>query len=327
MCESLARSKLGLYVEDRRTQSSSYFLEFKDDVNGQFERSNLGIPDKKLGNITSTCDGILLLSSNCGRIFVVNPIIKRWLRIPPVPISQRRVLVNSQCAIARVPRTEKFKLFFLDVLEISGAFWRVFYVLRIGIDNSWKEIARKEARHNRHFPWQSLYSGGNDLYWITNDKVIVMDVDREIIVREYPLPTMLMPVGKVPGFLLMGNHLSCIAYKDKINEAYQIYILDFDSGKWSPYHEMGHFDYVAACGHKFEMFSLVFCLWIDDQIIFRVTLPQRVSVYISEWKPVSTHFCYNVKTRQLTMIKGIDVGDFKVWLHTNSRVTWPSTPT
>lgn len=133
-------------------------------MNGQFERPNLGIPNEKLGYKISTCDGILLLSSNCGRIFVVNPIIKCWLRIPHVPISQRRVLVNSQSAIARVPSIENFKLFFLDVLEISGAFWRVFYVLRIRIDNSWKEIARKEARHNRHFPWQSLYSGGNDLY-------------------------------------------------------------------------------------------------------------------------------------------------------------------
>lgn len=76
---------------------------------------------------------------------------------------------------------------------------------------------------------------------------------------------MLMHVGKVPDFLLMGNHLSCIVYKDKINEAYQIYILDFDSGKWSLYHAMGHFDYVAACcGHKLEIFSLVFCLWIND---------------------------------------------------------------
>jgi len=46
MCESHARSKPGLYVENFTTQSSSYFLEFKDDVNGQFERTDLGTPSR-----------------------------------------------------------------------------------------------------------------------------------------------------------------------------------------------------------------------------------------------------------------------------------------
>ena len=58
-------------------------------------------------------------------------------------------------------------------------------MLRIGLDNLWNEIARKEAPLQGNFFRQILYSGGNDLYWITNDKVIVMDVDKEIIVREY----------------------------------------------------------------------------------------------------------------------------------------------
>jgi hypothetical protein len=34
---------------------------------------------------------------------------------------------------------------------------------------------------------QRLCSGGNDLYWITQKEVIVMDVDWEIILREYLL--------------------------------------------------------------------------------------------------------------------------------------------
>jgi len=71
-----------------------------------------------------------------------------------------------------------------------------------------------------------------------------MDVDKEIIVREYPLPPVLNSLN--PKYLLMGSHLSCIAAKD-LNKTFEIYILDFVSGKWSLYYEMGHFDYYE-CG-------------------------------------------------------------------------------
>lgn len=144
MCESRARSKPGLYVENRTTRSSSYFLEFKDGVNGQFERTNLGIP-QEMGDIICTRDGILLLwNFFVNSIFVVNPLLKSWLRIPPFPISGQHISWRTtRCAIARVPGTIKFKLFFVDIFYISNAFWYVFYVLRIGIDNSWREIARK----------------------------------------------------------------------------------------------------------------------------------------------------------------------------------------
>ena len=317
-------SKLGLYVENLVKQGRSYFLEFNDDVIGPFERFDLGIP-KNLGYIISTCDGLLFLSSNCGQFFVVNPILKCCLKIPPTPISQKLLVVSSRCTIARVPRTAKFKLFLLDVLEISGDFWYVFYVLRIGIDNSWKEIARKEAPRNWVLSWEPLYRGGNDLYWITIDDIIVMDVDREIIVGKYPLPSAPMPGDRVPIFLSMGNHLSCIAYKDEIYEAYQIYILDFDSGKWSLYHEMGHFDYLAACGHELNnLSSVVFRFWVNDQIIFRVTRPRFNLAYMSPDKFI--HFGYNVKTKQLTCIEGIDAeGSYELWLHTNSLVSLSST--
>jgi hypothetical protein len=185
MCESRARSKPGLYVENRTTQSSSYFLEFKDDVNGQYERTDLGTP-QGMGNIISTCDGILLLSNDSRETFVVNPILKCWLRIPPFPSSVKCIKVNHQCTIARVPRTGKFKLFLVDVLKVSGVFCYVFYVLRIGIDNSWKEIARKESHRidDRCCFFLTLaphYSGGIDLYWMSIKEVIVLDVDKEII--------------------------------------------------------------------------------------------------------------------------------------------------
>lgn len=320
--ERRPRSKPGLYVQNCTTTSSSYFLEFKDDVNDQFERTDLGTP-QKLGYVIGSCDGILLLMSMARQISVVNPILKCWLRFPRF-LSQDHIVVRWQYTIARVPRTSKFKLFLIDVLEVSGACWYVFYVLRIGIDNAWKEIAKKEAPIRWHFLWFPLYSGGNDLYWITYDKVIVMDVDKETIVREYPLPSRNMRFGPLAILLWMGNRLSCIATKDTYS-TYQIYILDFDSGKWSLHHEMGPFDYVSACGHRLNTTDVKFRLWINDQIIFRVRLPQSP---IGNLLPglQYIHFGYNVKTRQLTKIEDIDVGNFEVCLHTNSLVSLPSTP-
>jgi hypothetical protein len=49
---------LSLCVENCKYQNNSYFLDIKDDVNGQFEfeRSNLGTP-QKMGNIVDNCDG------------------------------------------------------------------------------------------------------------------------------------------------------------------------------------------------------------------------------------------------------------------------------
>jgi hypothetical protein len=321
MCESRARSKPGFYVENPTTKSSSYFLEFKDGVNGQFERTNLGTP-QEMGDIICTRDGILLLwNFFVNDIFVVNPLLKCWLRVPSFPISRQRISRRiAQCAIARVPGTIKFKLFFVDIFYSSNAFWHVFYVLRIGIDiyNSWREIARKEDL----FIHQPLFNGGNDLYWITNKEKIVMDVDKEIILREYPLPQ--VPSGEDPTYLWMENRLSCIVCKDPHYKTYNIHILDFDSRKWSFYHQMELFDCVTAFGHKLISFD-AFRLWIDDKIIFRVTLHQnQLSKILPGIKKM--HFCYNVKTKQSTKIEDIDVGDFKVWFHTNSLVSLSSTP-
>ena len=87
---------------------------------------------------------------------------------------------------------------------------------------------------------------------------------------------------------------------------------------------MGLSDCVTACGHELISFG-AFCLWIDDQIIFQVALHQNPIRNLFEGI-TKMHFGYNVKTRQLTKIVDIDVGDFEVWLHTNSLVSLSSTP-
>ncbi|CAK8560673.1 unnamed protein product [Lathyrus sativus] len=301
---SHARSKPGLYVENHKSHINSYFLEFKDDVNGRFERTELGTP-KSMGCVVGSCDGILLLSSSDKQLFVVNPGLKWWLRIPPLPASKG---FSHRCTIARVPRTAKFKLFFVDVHMYLGAFWYVFYVLRVGIDNSWKEIARKQAPLRYYLSWKPLCRGDNDLYWMTIEGIIVMDVDKEIIVREYLFH------GPPIKYLWMENHLSCIMSNDSYR-TYRIYSLDFDSGKWSLYHKMGPFDYMAACGRNLNTEPVIFSLWIKDQIIFRVGLSNNPD------KIENMYFGYNVKTKQLSKIEDIDAGDFEVWLHTNSLVS------
>ncbi|XP_058745518.1 uncharacterized protein LOC131618273 [Vicia villosa] len=315
--ERPARSKPGLYVENHKSHIDSYFLEFKGDLNGQFERNDLGTPPK-MGYLIDTCHGILLLSNAAGQHFVVNPIFKSWLRIPCFPISKHHIRVRSQCTITRVPRNAKFKLFYADVLEVSSACWYVFYVLRIGIDSSWKEIARKEAPLDCYVLWKPLYNGGNDLYWITIEEIIMMDVDKEIIVRQYPLHARTRFHVWNPKYLWIGDFLSCIVTGNSFS-TYKIYILDLDSGKWSLYHEMGPFDYLAAYGHNLNPISVSFRLWINNQIIFRVGMHQNYS-------RKNIHFGYNVKTKQLTKIEDVDMGDFEVWLHTNSLVSLPTTP-
>lgn len=298
-------SKPGLYVENYGAHDKSYFLEFKDSVSGHFERTDLGTP-QAMGHLVGTCDGILLLISNYSKqIYIVNPILKCWLRIPFFPNLQEPWVFDHRFAIARVPRTRKFKLFFVNYLKISDTFWHVYYVLRIGVDNSWKEIARKEALRLR----KTLYNGGNDLYCITMDEVIVIDVEKETIVRDYPLSP--MPVHNIEQILWMENYLSCIVNIDEDLSIYQIYILDFDSGKWSLYHTMGPFDI-----HELEIKSVEFLLWINDQIILRVV--DAAFKFIN----IKIYFGYNVKTRQLTKIEDIGMGPFEVWSHTNSLVLW-----
>ncbi|XP_058778545.1 uncharacterized protein LOC131652643 [Vicia villosa] len=329
----LTNSKPGLYVENCGSESRSYFLDIKNCVNGQFEfeRTDLGTPSK-MGRIVTSCNGILLLLHRSlmeAQTFLVNPIIKCWLRIPPLPMSRKRFQLGVQFALVCVPHTAKFKLFYIDILEVSGVFLYVFYVLTIGIDSSWKEIDRKEAPRDWHNLWKPLYDGGNYLYWISAQYgITVVDVDKEITVRKFSLPPVSMDPHPIAEFLWMGNLLSCIVceYEDDHYKTFQIYILDFDSEKWSLYHEMGPFDYVAVCGQELNITVLAFRYWICDQIIFRVAiLPMR-----EENLPAgrcTMHFSYNVKTRKVTKIESIAMADHEVWLHTNSLISLPSTPT
>jgi hypothetical protein len=321
----------GLYVFKTLSTKNSYFLniQVQDHVNGQPERIALGTPST-MGRVIATCHGILLLSTFTTLTFAVNPILKCCFRIPSPPTNTKG-FICYRSTIARVPRTAKFKLFVTEVLNVSGVSWYVFYVLTIGVDNTWREIARKEAIHNKCiFIWEPVYNGENDVYWITMDGVTVMDVDREIIIREYPLPPPRVDTAPVGVFLWMGDRLSCIVSVKGISRTYQIYALDLDLGKWTLYHEMGPFDYEATCGHKLKfditMMGLMFRFWINDQIFFIAFIHPT-----ENRKPFSgvtnIIFCYNVKTRQLTKTDDITVGDFQAFLHTNTLVSLPSTPT
>jgi hypothetical protein len=272
-----------------------------------------------MGRIVRACDGMLLLRNISGQSFFVNPILKCWLKLPLFPISHKGIVFGYQVDVARVHGTAKFKLFFTDSVEVSGVYWYVLYVLRIGIDNSWKEIVRKESPLQRHFLCITLYNRGNDLYWITNKVVFVIDVVKEIILRECPLPYLSNIMGQT--YFLVGDRLSYVASNDL--STFQIYILNFDSGKLSLYHEMGPFDFVATCGREVCIVTIQFSLWINNQIIFKVTLRPNKEETLSL---AYMHFCYNVKTRQLAKIENIDVGDFAVWLHTNNLFSLPNTP-
>ncbi|CAI8594684.1 unnamed protein product [Vicia faba] len=328
----LQHSKPGFYVENCDSETTSYYLDIKNYVNGhfEFERTDLGTPSK-VCRIVDSCNGILFMlrwswfAPAKTQTFLVNPLIKSRLKLPRLPYSHHyRTHPAVQFTIVCLPHTAKFKLFFIDILEVSGALYYVFYVLRLGIDNSWKEILRKEAPKDWDTIWKPLFDGGYHLYWIsTQHGVTVLDVDKEITVGKFSLPPLpAVDPYRSTTFLWRGNQLTCIV-SIVLHETYQISILDFDSGKWSLYHEMGPFDFVAACGRELIINFLLFRYWIHDQIIFRVAS----SPEIFPRGRYSIHFSYNVNTRQVTKIEGIDMGNHEVWLHTNSLFSLPSTPT
>ncbi|XP_058757222.1 uncharacterized protein LOC131630471 isoform X2 [Vicia villosa] len=316
----LTHSKPGLFVQNHQHRTA-YFLDIKDCVNGQFEFERTGMVTI-LGKVViyDSCNGILLLLLPNERLkqiqpCLVNPITKSCFRTPPLPRTpQRPFRLFFESTLVCVPYTAKFKLFFLDIQDVSGVDYYVFYVLTIGIGNSWREIDRKKVPYGGSY-WQPLYGGGNYLYWITggDHAVTVVDVDKEITAGKFSLPPVPMycAVEDVETFftnmntkfLWMGNQLSCIVIKDF--KTFKIYLLDFESGKWSLYHDMGHFDCVAASGHEFIICDI--CCWIHDQIIFSLFSKERkrhLDRIIN-----NLHFSYSVKTRKLTKIEGISMGD------------------
>jgi hypothetical protein len=320
--EQHARLKPGLYVQNCIDKSRSYFLEFKDDVNGQFEMTPLGTP-QKMGHVCCSCDGMLVLS-NYKEYYAVNPILKCSFIIPQLQVQS---LNNPHyVTIARVPHTTIFKLFCVAVIDmrLCGYFY-VFYVLRIGVDNSWREIIRKKAPPMPYFFTNPLKGEGNALYWTLSDRVAVLDIDNEIIVREYPIPR--SPLKNCPPqtYFLMGNRLSCCVRQTQ--STYKLYILSFDSGEWSLYCDLGPYDFDAACGHELSIRCWGFSCFINDQIIIKVYLAGYIE-YPNNFSVITNniHFGYNLKTKQLTKIEGIDKGDYLVRPHTNSLVPLPSTP-
>ncbi|XP_004500142.1 uncharacterized protein [Cicer arietinum] len=327
----------GLYLESFNPTVTSYFLNIQDYVKGHSERIYLG-PPLRLGQIVAICDGMFLLCDRFRLTYVVNPILRCCFRIPLSPSSNQREGVIWRSIIACVPRTAKFKVFLVDTQSVSGVNWYVFYVLRIGIDNTWKEIVRKEynLEDKWYFLWKPVHNGDNHIYWITWDGVIVMDVGKEIIIREYPLPPQQHPqqhAFPLADYLWTGDRLSCIScvVDEKDIKTYPIFTLDMNSGKWTLYHEMRPFDSMAICSHKLGfdidiVMTVVRCrFWINDQIIFIVEFDQKLDPTSSKEMlsnprllTKKVHFCYNVKTRQLTKIDCIPIGNFKAWLHTNT---------
>jgi len=66
-------------------------------------------------------------------------------------------------------------------------------------------------------------------------------------------------------------------YNGAFYRTFQIYVFDFELGKWSLYYEMGPFDFVTACGHEIH---ILFCFRINHQIIFRATLYWKVEIHL-----------------------------------------------
>ncbi|MED6130929.1 hypothetical protein PIB30_005217 [Stylosanthes scabra] len=156
--------------------------------------------------------------------------------------------------------------------------------LILGIDNSWRKIGTESGDFD--FKCIPIYTGGYDLYWVTERRVIVMDVAKETF-KAFQLPQELQ---WHPQYLKMGNCLSSIIF---VERGFQVYAFEPKSGKWTLYHQIGHLNYP----HGHEVLSEFFCVWVNQEVIIRSTLAPSLRTLI---------FGYNVKTRNLRMIDAIE---------------------
>lgn len=78
------------------------------------------------------------------------------------------------------------------------------------------------------------------MYLITEQKVILMDVDVETF-RQFPT----IPQGNTavyPNYLKMGNCLASVINMG--TQGFQIHTFDSELGRWTLYHQMRSFDYL-----------------------------------------------------------------------------------
>ncbi|KAI9074278.1 hypothetical protein K1719_043763 [Acacia pycnantha] len=297
----LLRSKLGIFLQSTKRPYGAQFLEVKD--NGEFGVTTLN-PDFP-GRFVNSCDGLILLYENSsGVLHVTNPVTKQCVRVPML-LSHK--LMYPPCAIVRVPRTGEFKLFASRIVTESEVCYSHWHVLRPGRDSSWTRIAVETG--DFEFRCTPIYTGGNDLYWITELRVIVMDVDRETF-RQFPLPQ--GPHRWHSQYLKMENRLASIIFVG--GEGFQMHTFDPDSGNWTLYHEMKHLDYPTD---GIEFLSEFFALWMNEELIIKLILLPTLNTLF---------FSYDMKTGgRLKKIDAIQEGSFDVGLHTNSLVSWKNT--
>ncbi|XP_054776548.1 uncharacterized protein LOC129285028 [Prosopis cineraria] len=310
----LLRAKPGIFLQSTRHPYGAHFLEVKD--NGEYGVTALRL--RFPGRYLNSCDGLILFSQkDTVELHIVNPVTMQTLNVPKVLSS------NLDCppvAIVRVPHTGKFKLFASLVQTQSEVCYSHWHVLRLGKDTSWTRFASEPG--DFEFRCTPIYCGGNDLYWITQDHVIVMDVDKETF-RKYLLPR--KHHEWCTQFFKIENRLASIVFLGA--KGYKIHIFDADSGKWRLYHQMGilddYYNYPRDDdAEEATNFSESFGVWINQELIFKLIIdpPLKASLY-----------SYNVETceaREIDVIPeglfngAFEEGSFDFGLHTISLMSW-----
>lgn len=205
-----------IFLQSAKRPYGARFLEIKD--NEEFEVTYLN-PEYP-GQILNSWDGLsLFMQYATGALHVTNPVTMQVARVHDILGSR---VVYPPYAIARVPQTGLFELFAADVQKQSGVCVCHLYVIRLGIDNLWNMVCTESGDFD--FKCIPIYPGGYDLFWVTEHRVFVMDVDKETI-RAFQLPQQL---SRHPQYLKMGDCLSSIIF---LEQGYQIHIFDSHSGK------------------------------------------------------------------------------------------------
>lgn len=314
----LLRAKPGIFIQKTRRSYGAHFLEFK----GNGEYGVAALSPRLPGHYLNSCDGLILfIQKSTGNLQVVNPVTMQRLNVPKLLGSNLNC--HATAAIIRVPRTGEFKLF-ASLVKSESLVWHChWYVLRLGKDTTWTRFGLEAGYFT--FRGTPIYCGGNDLYWIRRDHIILMDVDKETF-RKFDLH------GKLYHHLFkFENHLAYISPWGIIG--YRMHVFEADCGRWRLHHQIeqigsfsGYYDRATNNDSiEHSSYCVCFCFCINQEVIFKVTSGPGLKPF-KAWL-----HSYNVETSKLSEIDVIleDLfngnfveGSFKLGLHTNSLVSW-----
>lgn len=312
----LQHSRPGLFIQQLEVQNflvasmtkfRSLFLEFNE--NGDFEVTNFKDLPSSYWHVQCSFDGLLLVHERSKSVLhVENPITKDVVEVP-LCFTPHRLYLHSY-GMTRLTNNGGLKLFcgfFGSDTEKGLAY---FYVLTVGVDDSWRKIGSisitlPPSSRRSIVIGEFMYWVQRGTHWGDSYEVVVVDTANESISKFY-FPKQHL----VLGFLRVENYLSYVALLDG---AINLYVSkDVHVRKWEIYDKI----VIDSISSNWKRHVRDFIVCVDQNLIFQICkyndLGEAREVYVA----------YNLKTRQITSLEEHASTLFDVLLvHTNSLVS------